>query len=143
MHKEKKCDYQLPAWSLTILTLGYILWLTLAPRPMGGVEMDLFPGADKIVHGVMFGFLTFVVFLDRTRNGGESKVTILFAIVVSSLVSLLGIAIEFIQDEMQLGRSFDYLDMVADTTGTFAVAFLWILFEKKKYKKADFNDRAK
>lgn len=48
------------------MVLAVILWLTLAPQPLpdaGGSWLD-FPGADKVVHALMFGALALVLAVD-------------------------------------------------------------------------------
>ncbi len=140
MHNVKNSLQRFPAWILTIITLGLILWLTLAPRPLGEVHVELFPGADKVVHALMSGFLTFVVFIDRLRGNFRRSISPLFATFTFFGVSLLGVAIEFIQDAMGMGRSFDLMDMVADATGSLAVTVVWMVVEKRMRKNDFHND---
>ncbi len=64
----RKQTSKLPPWILSILTVALILWLTLAPDPLGDDSPRLFPGADKVAHAIMFGFLTVVQLLDRQRR---------------------------------------------------------------------------
>lgn len=119
----------LPKWLLTALTVALILWLTLAPDPLGEETPVLFPGADKIVHGLMFGFLTVMVLLDRTRQNGWRKIPGWLIFVVMLATSAFGIAIEFVQRAMEMGRGFETADMIADCTGAIAAAYLWKLLQ--------------
>ena len=64
MERLRKTLTGFPPWSFSLFTVMVILWLTLMPDPLGDDAPTLFPGADKIVHGLMFGFLTIVVLLD-------------------------------------------------------------------------------
>lgn len=121
---------RLPAWILTVITLAAVLWLTLAPHPLGEQEPPpLFPGADKVVHAIMFGALTFVALLDWARGRDFRSIRWPACILMAALSSLLGIAIEFIQRSMGMGRSYDPMDMLADITGSFLVAAVWICAE--------------
>lgn len=121
---------RLPAWILTVITLAAVLWLTLAPHPLGEQEPPpLFPGADKVVHAIMFGGLTFVALVDWARGRDFRSVRWPVYILMAALSSLLGIAIEFIQRSMGMGRSYDPMDMLADITGSFLVAVVWICAE--------------
>lgn len=125
MKRVKETLRRLPAWILTIVTLAAIFWLTLAPHPVGDMDIPLFPGADKIVHALMFGFLTFVILLDLSR-GEEWRKIKGWELIMSAVASIaLGVVTEYIQRAMNLGRSFDILDMVADAVGPVLAVILW------------------
>ena len=120
----------LPAWFFTIATCLAILWLTLAPKPLGENPPPLFPGADKLAHGIMFGGFVAMMLLDWQRKHRWHKIWLQRALICAFLSSLLGILIEFAQANMGLGRGFEYADMIADTLGSFFVAFLWIVLQR-------------
>lgn len=117
---------------LTILTFAAILWLTLAPHPLGEEEIPipLFPGADKVVHAAMFGGLTLVYLWEyrRHRRREPSRRRIWTAALVSTL---LGALIEVAQHVMAIGRGFDLLDIAADAGGAILAAILWILLSSR------------
>lgn len=125
----------MPPWLLTALCGAAILWLTLAPRPLGDLEPPLFPGADKLVHAIMFGGLTAMMLLDRTRRNGWHPVRVATTVAYAGAASGLGVAIEFVQRAMGMGRGYDALDMAADTAGAFIVAVLWQIMQKKWSRK--------
>lgn len=125
----------LPGWILTVITIGVILWLTLSPDPVDTKDLPLFPGADKIVHGLMFGFLTFVALLDWTRGRDFRSVSPKVIFITATLSTLLGILIEYAQRGMALGRSYDELDMLADAIGAFSVAGGWYIAEKIRKRR--------
>ena len=117
----------LPAWILTGITTLGILWLTLAPKPLGNEEIELFPGADKVAHALMFGFLTLTVLVDLARGRSFAKVKPWETLLSAVIVTLFGALIEVLQRAMALGRTFDWFDILADGTGAFLVAIIWIV----------------
>ena len=121
---------RVPRWVFTLVTLLVILWLTLAPRPLGDNSPRLFPGADKVVHGIMFGFFTIMMLLDLQRSHHWERTPLFVALICAAISSALGISIEFIQLKMDIGRGFEIADMIADTVGSFTFAITWVYFQK-------------
>lgn len=118
---------KVPHWLCTVLCLMAILYLTLMPDPLGDEDLPLFPGADKIVHALMFFGLTLCMLFDAMRARGWRKLP-LPAVSLISLVGMgVGIGIEYLQDAMGLGRGKEFLDMVADAFGAIAAGALWLL----------------
>ena len=103
----KKIVKTLPPWFLTGVTLVVILWLTLSPRPFGELNPPLFPGADKLGHALMFGFLVAMMALDKTRKRNFHKLSPLYLICCAIFSSSLGVAIEYIQEALHTGRAFE------------------------------------
>ena len=130
MERMKSSLSKLPAWLCSIITALVILWLTLAPRPLGEETPTLFPGADKVVHALMFGFLGTMMMLDWQRKHHWKPVFLNRILLSSTLSALLGIFIEYAQESMGLGRGFDYGDMAADVIGAYIFALLWILLQR-------------
>ncbi|MCH5235396.1 MAG: VanZ family protein [Muribaculaceae bacterium] len=126
MESLRKSLSRLPAWLLSIVTMLVILWLTLAPKPLGDEPPSLFEGADKVVHGLMFGFLTSMMLLDWERKHHWKKAYPGRIFVCATLSATLGILIEFVQAGMGLGRGFEYGDIAADTIGAYIFAILWL-----------------
>lgn len=121
----KKWLAKLPAWTLSIATTIAILWLTLAPDPIGDTSLPLFPGADKVVHAIMFGGLALMLLVDcKRRNWGE-RVPKWFILCVVAASALFGLLIEYLQGWMGMGRSFDILDFIADFIGAVLAGILW------------------
>lgn len=125
----KRIIQTLPPWIFTGLTLIIILWLTLSPRPFGSFHTPFFPEADKLAHALMFGFLVAMMALDKTRKLNFHRLSSIYMICCASFASLLGVGIEYLQEALQTGREFEYLDMAADSCGAFAVAFIWLLLQ--------------
>lgn len=124
--KKALCD-----WFLTLVTLAAILWLTLAPDPLPD-EMDipLFPGADKVVHGLMMAGLVWAACLDLMRKDRSlphwRRLRSMTVGVIVVLVCLFGGGIELVQKAMAMGRGADPLDFAADAAGA-AVAGVIVL----------------
>ena len=116
---------RLPRWLLTILVLALILWLTLAPHPLGKVHVPLFKGADKVAHLIMFAALSFSFNLDWMRVRHWQRLSLPEIACVALGVGVFGIFIELAQRTMGMGRSFEVLDMVADGAGAMIGAAVW------------------
>lgn len=108
----------IPPYQLTIAVGIVILYLTLLPKPFGEEDLPLFPGADKLAHCCMFGGLALTYIFERKRD--RSPLSLKGALITASAATLFGIAVEFIQDAMNLGRSGDMADALADAVGAFA-----------------------
>lgn len=116
---------KVPTGLLTGVTVAAILWLTLAPHPTGDVEIPLFPGADKVVHSIMFGFLTMIVLLESMKYYKWEPLSLARIGVVAFICSAFGVGIEVAQRAMGMGRSFEILDILADACGAMVGAAVW------------------
>lgn len=114
----------LPKWILSCLCLAAILWLTLAPKPLGDNEIHLFEGSDKLAHALMFGGYTFCILLDWTRTRRWSRIPAKTAVLAVLAAITVGIATELAQQAMHIGRSGDLWDLVADSAGSILTACL-------------------
>lgn len=121
----------LPPWVFTAIVFAAILWLTLVPHPLGDDEPELFPGADKVAHGLMFGGLTLVVLLDYRRKHDWRPLRIGFIWGVALMSALIGVTIEYLQRWMELGRGFEVTDMIADAAGSALFALSWQIFQSR------------
>lgn len=115
----------------SVITILLILWLTLAPKPVGEMDVPLFPGIDKVVHACMFGFLTAVMWVDCGRRNRQWKFPSLRSTAILDSASMaLGIAIEFMQHSMGLGRSLEWADMAADAAGCLCAVAMIVIARK-------------
>lgn len=130
MERLKHILSKIPTGVLSGITIAVILWLTLAPHPTGDLDLPLFPGADKVVHAIMFGFLAFVILLEDMKRRGWKMVSLPVIAVVAFAVSAFGAGVEVIQRAMGLGRAFEILDIFADAGGAFAASGLWAAVQK-------------
>lgn len=116
-----------PGGLFSVLSTLLILWLTLSPDPLGPDHPRLFPGADKVAHLLMFGFLTTMLLLDYTRKRDwlPARISAIAIAVIAS--AFLGCLIEVLQLVMNLGRGFEFTDMVADFAGAVICGAGWWL----------------
>lgn len=119
----KKLLTRLPAWTLTITVSLVILYLTLVPRPIPAEMVPMFPGADKIVHGIMFGALAGAIVLDRFRRYGCGRARV-FTALAALIAFVAGGVIELLQGAMDMGRGREVMDLVADGIGAWLGAVL-------------------
>ena len=105
----------LPPWSMTTAVSLVILYLTLVPQPLPEDTPPLFPGADKLVHAIMFGALAAAIVLDARRRGTAAcrRMEILAGVISS----VAGGLIELLQWWMDAGRSGETVDFAADVAG--------------------------
>lgn len=125
VQKIKAALRHFPNWIISGVVLVLILWLTLAPHPTGDIELPLFPGADKVAHGILFGLLAFTICLDWMRKRGWRPLPLPGIGGVAIATALAGVGIEIAQEGMGLGRSFEFLDIMADTAGAMIGAGIW------------------
>ena len=108
-------------WVFPVLWGGIILILSLLPGGRGPLIMFGIPHFDKIGH---FGMYAVWAFLLHYAFRKKSVVTFSGAFWYSFIIiSLIGITLEFAQDTITQGRSFEYADMLANTFGAFAGSF--------------------
>lgn len=127
----RKILADMPVWLATVVVLAAILYLTLYPNPLPENDIPLFPGADKLVHALMMFGLSGCVAYDYMRSRyGNGKMTppkgMLLCLL--ALTILFGGVIELLQSWMDLGRSEDILDFVADAAGAIVAFVVELLF---------------
>lgn len=120
--KIKRIINTFPAWTFTILVIIAILYLTLMPQPLPELDIPLFPGADKVVHGIMMMGMMICIGIDLARHKRHAsphapKSKLLLALI---LTILFGGAIELTQGAMNMGRGEDIYDFLADAVGALA-----------------------
>ena len=122
---EKIIDW-MPRGVCSGLTLALILWLTLAPHPVGDMDVPLFPGADKVVHAIMFGWLTWMFYIDVSKLQGARRVSTKVIWMCAVVSTAIGGLIEWLQHIMDLGRGMELADLGADALGCLIAAILII-----------------
>ena len=103
-------------WFLTIIALIVFAWLTLAPDPLPDNDVGMwFEGVDKVVHGLMLWGVTCAVTFDYIRS--NRRVTLRVAAIMFAWLIALSAADELAQSAMNIGRTGDALDLIADLIG--------------------------
>lgn len=104
------------------LTLGVVLYATLCSDPLGDNSLPLIPHLDKLIHAVMMGGLFGAVVFDRQRADKSHRVSRRFLWILAFCIAVFCVADELAQSAMNLGRTGDKADLIADFVGV-AVAY--------------------
>lgn len=124
--KASRTLHSIPLWLPTLITVALILALTLLPVPKQAEEMALFPHADKVVHFLMFGFLSAVVWWDLSRHNLMLSAPLRYFWPAVVLSAALGGIVELLQGAMHNGRGADWADFAADAAGALLLPLiLW------------------
>lgn len=122
---------RLPKFWLSAIAIILLLSLTLLPGDKVSPPILLFPHADKLAHALMFGMVCSAIVLDTARQ--KERLTIALLLLSATVVTILGIAIEFIQLAMGLGRSAELADAIADAIGAFFIPLCLFPIIKKMF----------
>jgi len=109
-----------------------VLVLTCMPGddlPMTGSWFTKIPYFDKWVHLGLFAMLSFCFMMPVARLYPDKGKRLAWIIRIGIIASVWGLAIEFIQKYLVVGRSFDLLDWAADSVGV----FLTFLLVRKRF----------
>lgn len=129
MEKFRTVLGKIPTGVPTCIVVAAILWLTLVPRPVGDLELPLFPGADKIAHGLMFMGLALIVLLENIKRKGWQELSMVRIGTICFICAGFGIGTELLQRAMHLGRTFETLDMLADAAGAMGAGGIWLIVQ--------------
>ena len=124
---------RIPRFLTSAVVTAGVLYLTLAPRPLGSVRIPLFEGADKVVHFMMFFAMAFAYHFDFRRGKKPVDEARLMGWIFVSL-SAFGGLIELAQWKMRMGRSGDWYDLLADIAGAvYGIILAWLISAKNKH----------
>jgi VanZ family protein len=84
---------------------------------------------DKLVHAGVFGIMGLLFMIPIGTSSIEKRKKLGYLIRIAVVISLWGLASEFIQKYWAIGRNFDLIDCLADSAGC-GIAFIYC---KKKY----------
>lgn len=105
--------------------------LTLDPQPIEDMKIMIFPGADKVVHALMFGGMAGVMCLDFQKRNWKMPISWKLLAFSCVFASILGIVIEYLQGNMNLGRTFEAMDIVADIIGAVLITVVFSIVSKR------------
>jgi VanZ family protein len=108
-------------WLLPILWGAWIIYLSLLPGNAGILKLFGIPHFDKVAHMGAYGVWSFLFLFAAQKTLGDSKKIMWW--IIGALI-LVGCGLEFAQYYMHEGRSFEVLDMVANSIGS--VLGAWI-----------------
>ncbi|MCM1292090.1 MAG: GNAT family N-acetyltransferase [Bacteroides sp.] len=128
--------FRLPAPVLSIIAVVTLLIVTLIPR-VPEIETVSFPMADKCAHLLMFGLVSTAILMDFCRR--KLRFRFIYWSIIAVLVTLLGIIIEYLQDAMNMGRSADAWDAVADGIGAFLIPLIFLPVIRRLIKREHCN----
>jgi len=114
---------------LVVLSTGMITWVSLA-KISNPIDLDI-KGSDKIAHAIVYFMFTnvwffFFFFSDRNRMNFIQSITR-----ASIVCFVYGALMETLQYFLTSYRSFEWNDMLANTSGIIFAALLLKVFENK------------
>jgi len=112
--------------TLSLIYLGIIIVLSLMPAE-DVPQISLFEGVDKLVHFCMYMGFTWLICWSLHS---EYKPYINYSIIIFAIG--WGILMEVFQLIMHLGRAFEWLDVLANSSGTLTGALIYNLMVNRK-----------
>jgi VanZ family protein len=100
------------AWFFVVLIL-----MCLPAKQLPGTSFFEKIYGDKIVHAGVFGAMVILFIRPIAESTLSSKLKLQYFSGIAVSVALWGLATEFIQKYLVIGRNFDLLDFVADAVG--------------------------
>lgn len=107
----KKYWFSVTLWAVVILVL-----CGMPPQDVDKVKFIDIPNMDKIVHAGLYFVLALLLMAITTLNSFLKRTGLAYVVTIACCL-LYGWLIEVFQREFFPGRSFEWLDVVADTTG--------------------------
>ena len=113
---------KLPPWTLTVVVVTAVLYLTLAPDPLPDIDTPMWEHTDKVVHAIMMLGVAWGIGLDMMRASRTElrRLPGRVLLTIAVVTALFGGGVELLQSAMQMGRSADIVDFGADTVGALA-----------------------
>lgn len=102
---------------------GIIFYLCLDDAP--NVPKLSFPFKDKVVHFIFY----FVWVFTWSKSIRNSAIKLYVVILIGAI--LMGICIEFMQENCTMHRTFDYYDILANTLGALSAFIFFVTFYNK------------
>lgn len=102
-------------WWPSLITFLVVCYATLFPHPIGADSVNLFPGYDKIIHGIMMGGLCGAIYFDWRRS--NHILTKQFIIKTALIIAIFAVIDEFLQKILTSNRTFDVFDILAGWGG--------------------------
>lgn len=113
-----------------ILVMGTIFFLS--HQPGDTIVIDVFPGMDKIAHGLAYGVLALTVLLAAGPVQREWR-PVRVAVLAVAVCLCYGMSDEFHQSFIP-GRFVSAADIVADVVGGGVAVSCWLILRKRREK---------
>ena len=114
-------------WLLPILWGTWIIYLSLLPGNAGILKLFGIPHFDKVAHLGAYGVWSFLFLFAAQKTLGDYK-KVKWWIIVALII--VGCGLEFGQYYLHEGRSFEVLDMVANSLGAICGSFGMSILKK-------------
>lgn len=108
----------------TALCTAAILYITIAPHPAGEELVPVFPGYDKVIHGIMFFGLTLCVCVDALLHP-DAAPTRRRLLCILLVCAAFGAVDECMQTLLTADREGSVADWLADFAGCTLALFLY------------------
>lgn len=108
---------RIPVGALSIFSVVLIAYLSLDGNPFNASEMRLFPGADKVIHALMYLVLSTVFVFDYARYMYPRKLSIWQTCLCPLCAFVYSLLMEALQAMTDAGRTADVWDAVANCLG--------------------------
>jgi len=117
-------------YALVVSYVGCIMALSLLP-PEDFPKIPLFKGIDKVVHIMMY-------FIFSMLSSWALKIELYRSRTLFILPATIGwgILMEIFQLEMHIGRTFSWLDVLANTTGVAIGMIIYVLVTRNAFKRS-------
>lgn len=112
--------------TLSVVYLTIIALLSLLP-PNDFPEIPLFPGADKIVHTCLYLGLAWLACWSM-----HAEIRHIWYYLIILFAIGWGAIMELFQLLMQMGRSFDFYDIIGNSIGSLTGVFIYIVMARMK-----------
>lgn len=113
----KKFINKIPSGLLSLITFVVIIYVSLDNNPFEINRVQLFEGADKIIHALMYGFFVMVMIYESSKYLYFEESDFISYILLFMMAFLFSVAMELLQELMEIGRHMDIYDIIANTSG--------------------------
>lgn len=118
----KKLINYIPVGLFSIIATAVVMLVLLSPKssmPSGWLGLFNFTNGDKVVHLLLFFFLNLAYLYDYTKFRSPHHTRLPKELALTMVACTIGLITEMAQLAMNLGRSFDNYDVIADAAGAF------------------------
>ena len=131
---------KLPKGLLSMLTLALIAYASLDADPFDAHRIRLFEGSDKVVHCIMYCFLSLALMVDVAKVKCVNLLNVNVMSVCSIVAFAYSVTMEYLQGMMNQGRSASIGDVVANMIGVILGFVIMRSILKKNNTNRNIND---